>query len=218
MEIQNYDNNGNKIETPKSQKNQNNNNPTIIKRSRLDSLPVVNLADIEENKEKPKTQFQSSSNSKDNSFQTKLTKARSRYEIDNDTTFTVELGVMFTDEQVIVIPKEKFADADELGGGLYEKHWVKFRLWNFMESMTWKQECMDFLQVYRVFNLNVNKFNELKVRRLLLDWSFKDFGDDHKLFHINKQLTDESMELFFKRFNPIIVQYVINKMNEFLGE
>jgi hypothetical protein len=87
-----------------------------------------------------------------------------------------------------------------------------------MESMTWKQECMDFLQGYRVFNLNVNKFNELKVRRLLLDWSFKEFGDEHKLFHVNKQLTDESMDLFFRRFNPNIVQYVVNKMNEFLGE
>ena len=217
MEIQNYDDNGNKIENPNAQPNQNN-NPTIIKRSRLDDLPVVRLGDIEENKEEPKMSFQSSSNSKNNGFQTKVTKARSRYEVDSETTFTVELGVMFTDEQVIVIPKEKFIEADELGGDLYEKHWVKFRLWNFMESMAWKQECMDFLQGYRVFNLNVNKFNELKVRRLLLDWSFKEFGDEHKLFHVNKQLTDESMDLFFRRFNPNIVQYVVNKMNEFLGE
>ena len=84
--------------------------------------------------------------------------------------------------------------------------------------MSWKQECMEFVQSYRIFNLNTNKFNELKVRRLLIDWSFKDYGEDHKLFHFNEQLTDESMDLFFRKFNPNIIQHVINSMNNYLGD
>ena len=208
MEVQHFDENGNKIVGE---------NPTIIRHSRLDDLPVVRLGESS-NQDNIKYQQSHQEYEKEIPFQTKQTKAKSKYEIDNDTTFVVEFGVMFTDSQIIIIPKENFSEADDIADDLYEKHWVKFRLWNFMESATWKQECMDFIPAHRIFNLNTNKFNELKVRRLLLDWSFKDYGFDHKLFHINKQLTDESMDLFFKKFNPNIIQYVVNKMNDFLGD
>lgn len=223
MEVQNFDEQGNKIggsNPPQNNSNNTNsgNNPKIIHHSRLDSLPVVRLGGNESNnEEKIQTETKNISQEK-TSFQTKVKKEKSKYEIDKDTFFLVEFGVMFTDDQIIIIPKENFEEADGLAVNLYEKHWVKFRMWNFLESQIWKQECMEFLQVHRIFNLNTNKFNELKVRRLLLEWSFNDYDNDHKLFHVNKQLTDESMDLFFKRFNPMIIQYVVNKMNEFLGE
>lgn len=219
MEVQHFDKNGNKI----NQNFQNNglgtiqdNNPKIIHHNRLNNLPIVEMNFNETKEESIKKSFVNEN--KDVSLQTKITKEKSKYEIDKETTFTIELGVMFNEEQIIVIPKEKFEEVDSIGVDLYEKHWVKFRLWNFLEAMTWKQECMEFLQEYRIFNLNTNNFNELKVRRLLLDWSFKDYGDDNKLFHINGQLIDESMNLFFKKFNPNIIQYIVNKMNYFLGE
>ena len=218
MEVQHFDKNGNKmteISQNDSQKVPKDNNPKIIHHNRLNDIPVVRMNFNNPNEEEIKQN--NISNIPEPSIQTKVKKEKSKYEIDKDTTFTVELGVMFNEEQIIIIPKEKFEDIDRLEVD-YEKHWVKFRLWNFLESMSWRQECMEFLQQYRIFNLNTNNFNELKVRRLLLDWSFKDYGDDHKLFHINGQLTDESMNLFFKKFNPNIIQYVINKMNDFLGE
>lgn len=223
MEIQNFDEQGNKIDNNQTPQNQsmssNKNNPTIIRHSRLDDLPVVRLGAGNVREEKPSDYLQSNNSiDKEIPFQTKVKKEKSKYEIDKDTFFLVEFGVLFTDEQIVVIPKESFEEVDELAEEFYEKHWVKFRMWNFLESQVWKQECMEFLQTHRIFNLNSNKFNELKVRRLLLDWSFKDYSDDHKLFHIHKQLTDESMDLFFKKFNPNIIHYVVNKMNEFLGE
>lgn len=212
MEINHFDKDGKKIEDNNTRENTN--NPTVIHHNRLEMLPVTRIG---EKKEDEKPTFISSSND-EAKIQTTIKKAKSKYEIDKDTTFKVEFGIMFDNEQVIIIPKEKFEDIDKIDDGLYEKHWVTFRMWNFLESVSWRQECMDFLQSYRIFNLNVNKFNELKVRRLLLDWSFKDYGDDHKLFHINKQLTDESMNLFFKDFNPIIIQHIVNEMNKYLGE
>lgn len=217
MEVQHFDENGNKInETPNTNQS---NNPSIIHHNRLDSLPIVRIGDSSKSTQNESAGFKTSvTQEKEIPFQTKVTKAKSKYEVDNETTFLIEFGVLFTDSQIIIIPKENFSEADDIANNLYEKHWVKFRMWNFMESTTWKQECMDFLPAHRVFNLNSNKFNELKVRRLLLDWSFKDYGDDHKLFHINKQLTDEGMDLFFKRFNPHIIQHIVNKMNDFLGD
>lgn len=215
MEITNFDKNGNKIEQPKNV-NENSNNPKIINRNRLANLPVVRLPN---NDEQENEEINSNENKiEETVFQTKVKKEKSKYEIDKDTTFIIEFGIIFDEEQVVIIPKNKFEDIDRIGSNLYEKHWAKFRMWNFLESVSWRQECMDFLQTYRIFNLNVNKFNELKVRRLLLDWSFKDYGDNHRLFHINKQLTDESMNLFFKDFNPLIIQHIVNKMNDFLGD
>lgn len=220
MEVQQFDKFGNKIEkndVPNPNQPHQDNNPKIIRRSRLDDLPVVRM-NFNENQQQNSQQTFQSCQSKDVKLQTSVKKEKSKYEVDKDTTFKVNLGVMFDEDRIVIIPEEKFEEIDGLGVELYEKHWVKFRMWNFLESASWRQECMEFLQQHRIFNLNTNKFNELKVRRLLLDWSFKDYGDDHKLFHINSQLTDESMTLFFKKFNPHIVQYVLNKMNEFLGD
>ena len=214
MEINHFDENGKKIENNSTDTKQNINNPTIIHHNRLDSLPVVRLGGNKEEENK----VISSEKSSDTKLQTTVKKQKSKYEVDKDSNFKVEFGVMFDDTQVVIIPKEKFEDVDKIGSNIYEKHWVTFRMWNFLESVTWRQECMEFLQHYKIFNLNVNKFNELKVRRLLLDWSFKDYGDNHKLFHINEQLTDESMNLFFKDFNPIIIQHIVGEMNRNLGD
>ena len=214
MEINHFDENGKKIENNSTDTKQNINNPTIIHHNRLDSLPVVRLGGNKEEENK----VISSEKSSDTKLQTTVKKQKSKYEVDKDSNFKVEFGVMFDDTQVVIIPKEKFEDVDKIGSNIYEKHWVTFRMWNFLESVTWWQECMEFLQHYKIFNLNVNKFNELKVRRLLLDWSFKDYGDNHKLFHINEQLTDESMNLFFKDFNPIIIQHIVGEMNRNLGD
>ena len=215
MEITNFDKNGNKVDLPNSTY-KNSNNPTIINNSRLNNIPVVRLTNPQE-KELQKNDFNPIDN-QETKLQTEVKKEKSKYEVDKNTTFTIEFGVLFGDGQIIIIPKEKFENVDNIGENLYEKHWVKFRMWNFLESVSWRQECMDFLQTYRIFNLNINKFNELKVRRLLVDWSFKDYGDNHRLFHVNEQLTDESMNLFFKDFNPIIIQHIVNKMNDFLGD
>lgn len=226
MEINYYDNNGNKINNDQSDKikPQINNKKSI--NSRLDDLPVIKLGSdlkiIDENVQTKKEEILSKNkthlNSQEIPLQTKIIKEKSKYEVDIDTTFLIEFGVLFDNEHIIIVHKDKFEEIDKIGENLYEKHWVKFRLWNFLESMTWKQECMDFIQMHKIFNLNINKFNELKVRRLLLDWSFKDYGDNHRLFHYNNQLTDESMELFFKKFNPNIIQFIVNSMNNYLGE
>jgi hypothetical protein len=214
MEINHFDENGKKIENNSTDVKQNTNNPTIIHHNRLDSLPVVRLGGNKEEENK----VISSEKSSDTKLQTTVKKQKSKYEVDKDSNFKIEFGVMFDDTQVVIIPKEKFEDIDKIDSNIYEKHWVTFRMWNFLESVTWRQECMEFLQHYKIFNLNVNKFNELKVRRLLLDWSFKNYGDNHKLFHIHEQLTDESMNLFFKDFNPIIIQHIVGEMNRNLGD
>ena len=179
---------------------------------RLNSLPVV-----QPNLNKEKSELVSTVEKTQNPvLKTKAKESKSRYEIDKDTKFTIRFGIYFeSNGGVVIIPQDRIETLEEsVKDIVIEKHWVTFRLWNYMESIDWRQESIEYNNSSRVFNVNQNKFNELKVRRLLLEWSF----DEHKLFHINNQLTDESMSVIFYKLNPHIVKKIIDLMNEELGE
>jgi hypothetical protein len=192
---------------------------------RLNELPVVTIGGETEEKqklissvEKIEEKIEEKQNNKN--LKTKVVEEKSKYEIDKNTTFVIKFGIYFeSNNNIIVIPHDRIEEIENnIKGVVIEKHWVKFRMWNFMESIDWRQECMDYNQSYRIFNVNQNKFNELKVRRLLLEWSFNEYDDRHKLFHINKQLTDESMGVIFNKLHPHIVKKIIELMNECLGD
>ena len=202
MNIKEFDDKGNEL------KKQQDNNPTIIynnkpTNNRLNDIPVIRFG-------KEKIDLSKKSDVKNSNLELKseLKKEKTKYEIDKDTTFIINFGVAFSDERVYIVEEKDI----ELFGA--EKHWVKFRLWNYMEEISWRQECMDFDQRYRMFTLNTNKFDEIKVRRLLLSWSFSEHYEEHKLVHINNQLCDESLKMIFTEIYPCITRYIISKMNQ----
>lgn len=135
-----------------------------------------------------------------------------KYEVTPDTTFTIEFGLFETEGRFVVVSKSQAFDNTAI-----ELHWIKFRYWTFDEEVRWKEECTTFDATSRAFNINKHKLNEMKIRNLLLDWSFSAMSDRLKLFHVNKYLVDESYEVFTSMF-PNIVNTIVNMMNNILEE
>lgn len=141
---------------------------------------------------------------------TSYEKEMTKYEVKKDTTFNIEFGLMEKDGRILVVNVPSTLDNSTV-----ESHWVKFRMWTYSEELKWKNDCMEFNAGARSFILNHDKFNEIKIRNLLIDWSFAIKADKHKLLHVNKYLSDESYEMF-KGFFPNVINIIISLMNEVL--
>ena len=132
------------------------------------------------------------------------------YEVRPDSVFYIKFGVVPRDGRMLVIPED---DVDFEKDA--EKHWVKFKMWSYEQELEWKNDATEYDNSKRVHTLNADKLNEIKIRNLLLDWSFGEKEDSLKLFHINEILTDESLKVFNRLF-PTIVRYIVERMNEVL--
>ena len=88
-------------------------------------------------------------------------------------------------------------------------------MWNYGEELAWKDKCMKFNPDSRSFTIDSNILNELKIKNLILDWSFGEYSDSLKLLHTDGKLSDESYEIF-KGFFPNIINSILILMNEVL--
>ena len=141
---------------------------------------------------------------------TSYVQEKTKYEVKKDTTFTIDFGLIEKDGRIVVVNVPS-----QLDNNIAESHWVKFRMWTYPEELKWKNDCMEFNAGARSFILNHDKFNEMKIRNLLLDWSFAVKADKHKLLHVSGYLSDESYEMF-KGVFPNVINIIINLMNEVL--
>lgn len=96
-----------------------------------------------------------------------------------------------------------------------EKHWFKFRIWNYGEETDIKKRSIVYSSEKRMNYTDYDIMNELKVRRLLLDWSLNGKNENLKLFYISGYMVDQSWEAF-TRLNINIIRFIISKMNEVL--
>ena len=81
--------------------------------------------------------------------------------------------------------------------------------------MDWKNRCSDFNPQLKIQSLNTDKLNEMKIKRLILDWSFAENYDRLKLLHTDGILSDESYNIF-KGLFPAIANTIIDLMNNVL--
>lgn len=135
---------------------------------------------------------------------------KSKYEVKKDSYFTIRFGLLETDERFLIVPENKFGLSEDI-----EKHWVKFRYWTYVEELKWRESSTKFDPSSRSFTVDRGKFDELKIRHLLVDWSFGEISDRHRLFHSNGYLVDECFEMFKSLF-PNIVNTIISYMNDIL--
>lgn len=133
---------------------------------------------------------------------------RSKYEITKDSYFIVKFGLVQKDDGRFVPIKEEAVD----GIPQAELHWVKFRMWNYGEELKWKSEFLEYNNVTKAQFLNIDKLNERKIRRLLLDWSFGEYDDRLKLLHCDGSLSDESYSMFMGLY-PSIAGTIVDMMN-----
>ena len=139
---------------------------------------------------------------------TSFARKRTKYEITDSSYFIIRFGLLQKDDGRFIPIKE---DAiDEIAEA--EPHWVKFRMWNYGEELAWKSEFMEYSNAMKSQYLNIEKLNERKIRRLLLDWSFGEYDDRLKLLHCDGMLSDESYSVFMGLY-PSIAGTIVDMMN-----
>ena len=136
---------------------------------------------------------------------------KTKYEVTSESYFVISFGLV---EQVggrfVPVNSE---DVDNIPQA--ERHWVKFRMWNYGEELAWKSEFLEYDRASKSQVLNVEKLNERKIRHLMLDWSFGQNEDRLKLLHCDGKLSDESYSMFMGLY-PSIANTIVNMMNNVL--
>lgn len=136
---------------------------------------------------------------------------QSKYQVNKDSYFIIKFGLLRqSDGRFVPID---YASSDNYKDA--EKHWVKFRMWNYMEQIQWKQSVMEYNSVAKMQVLNHDKLNEIKIKKLILDWSFGQYDDSLKLLHCDNLLSDESYDVFMW-MHPSIARTIVNLMNSVL--
>lgn len=166
--------------------------------------PLTLLQRIGRSEEKPKQQLKQ--DKKYTTFQYQPTK----YQVTKDSVFVIRFGIDFLEQRLILIEQEQVEQFPTS-----QSHWVKFRMWTYKQQIAWKDQCMRFNNESRSFVVDTNKLNELKIRRLIKDWSFAKHSDKFKLLHINGVLSDQSYQIF-KGFYPNVINGIIQRMNRVL--
>ena len=133
-----------------------------------------------------------------------------KYQVTKDSTFTIKFGLLQQDGRFIPIKEQAILNYKNA-----ELVWVKFRMWTFQQQIDWKNKCQDFNMAMKCQVLNTNKLNEMKIKRLILDWSFGENYDRLKLLHTDGILSDESYNMF-KGLYPAIANTIIEFMNNVL--
>ena len=137
-------------------------------------------------------------------------KIYTKYEVTPDSVFYVKFGIVPKDGRILVIPEDE-VDFEKNA----EAHWVKFKMWNYEQELEWKNKSTEYDATKRIHALNTDKLNEIKLRNLLVSWSFGEKEDSLKLFHIGSLLTDESLKVFYSLY-PVVVRYIVESMNDVL--
>lgn len=133
---------------------------------------------------------------------------RSKYEVTKDSYFIIQFGLL-QEEGGRFVPIQK-DDVERFPQA--EMHWVKFRVWTYEEELNWKSEFLEYNSVSKSQGINVNRLNERKIKRLMLDWSFGEYDDRLKLLHCDGRLSDESYGIFMGMY-PSIATTIVDMMN-----
>lgn len=132
----------------------------------------------------------------------------SKYHVNKDSFFIIKFGLLMQEDgRFVPINYESTNDYPNS-----EKHWVKFRMWYYQEQLQWKQSVMEYNSNVKLQILNQDKLNEIKIKKLMLDWSFGEFDNNLKLLHCDGKLSDESYDMFMG-LHPSIAGTIVDLMN-----
>jgi len=134
----------------------------------------------------------------------------SKYEVGPDSSFMVEFGILAKDDRYVIMDKDEV----KMTKGA-ESHWAKFKMWTYEQELDWKNEATEFDSTKRVHMLNTDKLNEIKLRNLILNWSFSEADNSLKMLHVNGVLADESLKVFYSIY-PSIARHIVDGMNDVL--
>ena len=133
---------------------------------------------------------------------------RTKYEISDESYFVVRFGLVPQEGGRFIPVKDEEVD----GIPTAERHWVKFRMWNYGEELKWKSEFLEYSNTAKTQFLNIDRLNERKIKCLMLDWSFGEYDDSLKVLLCDGRLSDESYALFLGMY-PSIANTIVDMMN-----
>ena len=131
----------------------------------------------------------------------------SKYEVKQDTVFYIRFGITFVDDRLVV------CEQDKLNKNI-QSHWLKFRMWTFEQCNEIKNRCCQ-LDRYKNYIYNKVKLFRQQLKYLLLDWSFGINDPNMKLMHVNKILSDQSINLIMN-MHPNILFFIEDSLKDVL--
>lgn len=133
-----------------------------------------------------------------------------KYQVTKDSIFYIKFGIQFIEQEqdrIVIVQYDK-------ANPNIENHWMKFRMWNYQQYNSFRDACCQ-LDQYKNYIYNRPKLFKIKIKHLLLDWSFKQSDPNMKLMHVNGILSDQSIDDFM-RLHTNILMYVQRQLNNVL--
>jgi hypothetical protein len=127
-----------------------------------------------------------------------------KFEITNDTTFTVWIHVKERDGRWIIMSGPAKG---------VESNNVVFRMWTYEEMIEMRKMATTYDSQKRIHMIDNDALNRLKIQRLMVSWTFDKDNPRLKIQHVNGVMTDEGWNAFI-RLQPNIGSYVIDEMNK----
>ena len=140
---------------------------------------------------------------------TKSLEEKTRYEVKDDDSFTIDFGVVDYDGRIRVCSEENI---EAVGA---EPHWVKFKMWDYSLQSFIRLQATKYDNQKRFHTLDKDLQDRLKLQRLMLDWSFKNKSDRFRIHRVNGVMTDESYNVMMG-MHVNVLNHIINAMNEIL--
>lgn len=126
-----------------------------------------------------------------------------KYEVTPETTFTVEIHLRKRGNRWVIV---------ESSGNEVEDESVTFRMWGYDEMVEMRKMATTYDPVKRIHMIDHDALNQLKVQRLMVEWTFGRDNPRLKLWHVNGVLVDEAWAAF-KKLQPNIISHILNEMN-----
>lgn len=128
------------------------------------------------------------------------------YEVTSQHTFEVKLYLKPKDNRWVIMTGS--------GADIVE-HTVVVRLWSYDEMIGLRKTATTYDAAKRIHMVDQDFLNRLKIQKLVISWTLEEINPRLKLHRQQGSLTDESWGNF-KKVQPNILQYIINKINDVL--
>ena len=128
-----------------------------------------------------------------------------KYEITPESKFKIEFWLKKVDDRWVFAQKGRDAIKEE----------VTFRMWTYDEMIDIRRKANSYDQLKRMYWVDVDMMNRMKVQKLLTSWTLDRENPRLKIHHVGGVMTDESWKVF-TRLQPNISRYIIDKANEIL--
>jgi len=134
-------------------------------------------------------------------------KKAGKYEVTEDDTFDIRFGLINREGRWLIT--EYVSEDDE------DSHEVVFRMWTFEEEVVLRQKSTAYDTIKKIWSIDQDNLNRLKVQRLLKSWTLDKGNNRLKLLHVDGILSDEGWAAF-RKLHPNIVRFILNEMNKIL--